>query len=985
VTTMPATSRRGTIPQPGLTSREADELLKVHGPNVLTPPARAPWWALYLEKFEDPVIRILMVAAFVAIVVGFFDGHYAEGLGIIAAIILATTLAFLNEYKAGKEFAILSRVDDDVQVGLMRDGTITTVQRRALVPGDVMLIEKGDEVPADGMILDAVALEIDEAQLTGESVPVRKCVAGEEEVVVSERAYPPDRVYRGTIVAEGRGTVHVVATGDRTEIGQTARLSNEETDEETPLNQQLRRLSKLIGVIGTGMALVTFAALVARGVITRELVLTTGQWLLAASVAAGVAAATVRVWLPIAFDGLDLAGRDAHVPAWLEREGFSEWLKAIGAGLAITVAGIALVSWSGVLGETAWLPRSAASELLTYFMIAVTIIVVAVPEGLAMSVTLSLAYSMRKMTATNTLVRRMHACETIGATTVICSDKTGTLTMNQMRVAEAVLPWRDGAGHAPPRSDAWLAEAVAVNSTAHLDRSSAPRPVGNPTEGALLLWLDEAGHDYAALRASFRVAHQWTFSTERKFMATIGTSAVDGESTLYVKGAPEILLERSSTVLTSADIEPIGSVRSHIEAQLRDLQSRAYRTLGIAMRRGIAHRDGAELDDVARELTWLGFVAIADPVRAEVPAAIDACRRAGIGVKMVTGDNPQTASQIGRTIGLLAANPAGDAGSHVSGRDFAPMNDDTAARAAARLEILSRAKPADKLKLVRVLQQQGEVVAVTGDGVNDAPALNHADVGLAMGITGNAVAKQSSDIVLLDDSFQSIVKAVMWGRSLYENIQRFILFQLTINVVALGIAFVGPFIGVKLPLTVTQMLWINLIMDTFAALALATEPPHHSVMQRPPRRRDAFIITPAMGKAILGTGGVFLALLVGLLLYLSRDGAVDNTELSAFFSVFVLLQFWNLFNARSLGRTRSALEGLTSNRSFILIALAILGGQIVIVQFGGSAFRTVPLSWSVWAAIIATTSPVLLIGEAWRWSRRRGERRVAPMLAEPAR
>ena len=959
----------------GLTTKEVLERRARHGPNVLTPPAEEPWWRLYLEKYQDPVIRILIVAALIAIVVGAVDGHYAEGLGIILAILLATTLAFLNEYKAGKEFAVLNRVNDETLVSVRRNGTVTTVARRDIVPDDVMLIEKGQEVAADAIILDAVALEVDESQFTGESGGVRKYPGGSVAAVSTDRAYPSDHVYRGTMVVEGHATVLVVATGDRTEIGRTAQQALEDPDEQTPLNRQLEKLSKLIGVVGTGMALLTFVALVIRGVVMSELVLTLGQWLVVGSTALGVAIATVRVWLPILLDGLKFAGRSVDPPEWLEREGVREWLKVVALGLAVAAVGCLATLWSGLLGAGPWIPGNVASELLTYFMIAVTIIVVAVPEGLAMSVTLSLAYSIRKMTATNNLVRRMHACETIGAATVICSDKTGTLTMNEMRVQDASLRWRSEESSSKDLIDAHgalFAEAIAANSTAHLDHSTQPpRPVGNPTEGALLMWLHESGVDYTRVRESFSVLRQWTFSTERKLMATLGSSPNHETTMLHVKGAPELVLERCTQILIAAGPALLTeTTRATIQDELQECQSRAMRTLGFALRAGVTAGDDAALEDVATGLTWLGFVAIADPVRADVPAAIEACRNAGIEVKIVTGDNPATASQIGRSIGLIPIGARDHHEGHVIGRDFAELEESQAEEAAVPLKILSRARPGDKMKLVRSLQRRGEVVAVTGDGANDAPALNYADVGLAMGKTGTAIAKQASDIILLDDSFKSIVNAVMWGRSLYENIQRFILFQLTINVAALGIAFVGPFIGVKLPLTVTQMLWINLIMDTFAALALATEPPHHGVMQRPPRRPDAFIITPQMGRSILATGTCFLVLLIAFLLYLRRDGTVDARELSVFFSVFVFLQFWNLFNARSLGRTKSALSGVFANKGFLTIATVILFGQIAIVQFGGTAFRTQPLSWQTWVTILAATSPVLLIGETMRWLRR---------------
>jgi Ca2+-transporting ATPase len=616
-----------------------------------------------------------------------------------------------------------------------------------------------------------------------------------------------------------------------------------------------------------------------------------------------------------------------------------------------------------------WLPGGVAQKFLAYFMIAVTIIVVAVPEGLAMSVTLSLAYSMRKMTAANTLVRKMHACETIGAATVICTDKTGTLTMNEMRVFEAKYPAQNGKLDEDSDIGALIVENICANTTAHLGRSGskATHALGNPTEGALLFWLEDQGINYVSHRDAFHITYQLTFSTERKWMGTMGQSPKLNTQCFHVKGAPEIVLERCTQVRTAKGTEPIGPHRETIKKELVEYQGRGMRTLGMAYRSDMGLENGQDIEHAAQGLTWLGFLAIADPVRVEVPPAVEACRRAGIKVKMVTGDNPDTAQEIARQIGLWEAGDNSE--KHLKGPDFQTLSDLEASEASSRLKILSRAKPMEKVRLVRSLQAQGEVVAVTGDGINDCGALNYADVGLAMGRTGKAAAKEASDIILLDDSFRTIIDAVMWGRSLYENIQRFILFQLTINVAALGIAFLGPFIGVELPLTVIQMLWVNLIMDTFAALALATEPPHRDVLNRPPRSPNDFIVTKIMAINIFGVAALFLVVLLVLLELMQGDG-VTAYELSVFFTVFVLLQFWNLFNARCLGLSHSAFQGLTENKGFLMIATAIFIGQVLIVQFGGEVFRTVPLSFGHWILITLATSTVLWAGELVRYLRR---------------
>ncbi len=935
---------------PGLPPEQIIASRAKHGTNVLTPPKREPWWRQYLAKFDDPVIRILMIAAAVAIAVGAAEGHYAEGVGIVLAVLLSTGLAFANEFRAAREFDILNRTSDDVAVTVRRSGNFTTVPRRDVVVGDLVQVEVGAEIPADGKLIESVGLKVSESRLTGESRPVDKHA---DPVHHDDSAYAPDHLLRSTTVVDGLGLFKVIAVGDGTQIGQTARAAAEESGVETPLNRQLLRLSQWIGVVGFGVSLLTFIALVARDLLTNALVLNAQQWSVVAVAVIGINIALVRVWLPIVFDALYLTGLKVKQPAWLEVEGIYAWLITLGLGMGVMVLG-AMMGW--LFGDwparpTEWLPAESVKAFLAYFMIAVTIVVVAVPEGLAMSVTLSLAYSMRKMTASNCLVRRLHACETIGAATVICSDKTGTLTMNEMRVVHA-----DFNG---PMD--LMAEAIAANSTAQLDRSGdVYTPVGNPTEGALLLWLADKGLDYHGIRASFNVAEQWTFSTERKFMATRGRSASSGKNVIHVKGAPEVVLERCT------------GQSDAIRQQLRDYQSRGMRTLGLAYAE--VADVSAELDQLAQNLTWLGVIAIADPIRLEVPAAVAACGLAGIAVKIVTGDNADTAKEIARQIGLWSANEAPAA--HCTGTDFEAMSDDDASRAAKELKVLSRARPADKLRLVRLLQKQGEVVAVTGDGVNDGPALNYADVGLAMGKTGSAVAKEASDIILLDDSFQSIVNAVMWGRSLYENIQRFVLFQLTINVAALAVAFLGPFLGFQLPLTVMQMLWVNLIMDTFAALALATEPPNAAVLNRPPRDPKAFIVTPTMARNIFGTGIMFVVAVVGLILILQYNGALpaDNAPSrgsSILFCVFVFLQFWNLFNARTLGGTRSAFDGLRHNPAFIAIVVAIFIGQVLMVQFGGQVFRTVPLPWLDWLLVVVGTSVVLIVGEVMRWRYRK--------------
>lgn len=1010
----------------GLSAAEAGAARAQHGDNVLTPPPREPWWVQFRAKFEDPVIRILIIAAVISLGVGLSEGHVApESVGIIIAILLATGLAFVNEFRANKEFDVLNQSSDEAKVKVIRDGVHALIPRREVTVGDLVELSQGDEIPADGSILRATALEVNESAFTGESLPVRKTV---EPGTSEGGTYALNQVLRSTMVVDGSGAMRVESIGDATEIGRTARLSTEETGEQSPLNAQLERLSRWIGVLGFAIATGTFAALSVRAALSGEIAMSRPQWMASVCAGIGILILLIPIWLPLIYDFFELTGREKEPPSWLEA-GWKTWAGLFGLGC---VAFAVLIGLSVALGlvpaaPASWLSKAASQQFLEFFMIAVTIIVVAVPEGLAMSVTLSLAYSMRRMTATNCLVRRMDACETIGAATHICSDKTGTLTMNQMRVQQAYFGHADSAAsasaqwHQMQEAPGLIYEAIAVNSTANLGladaeqmahgqrepdstfnatgdnapKSNAPQVIGNPTEGALLLWMHEQGQDYEAIRRDFQTMRQWPFSTERKFMATLGRTPrgvqEGGQVLAHFKGAPDILLARCTHFMSAKGPRPLEEQRAAIEAALLGCQSRAMRTLGFAVRKAQGLGEGGDLDALARGLTWLGFAAIADPVRPEVPAAVEKCRRAGIDVKIVTGDNPHTAREIARQIGLWNSNASPGAASTCSalapvegdgqvmlGAEFAALSDEQALDAAHKLKVLARARPADKLRLVDSLQKRQAVVAVTGDGTNDAPALNYAQVGLAMGRAGTAVAKEASDIIILDDSFASITTAVKWGRSLYLNIQKFILFQLTINVAACGIALLGPFIDVDLPLTVMQMLWVNLIMDTFAALALATEPPEESVMDQKPRGAGEFIVSPAMGRQIITVGGIFLALFIALLKvpalndffasgrYQARSPQHAAEALTIFFSFFVLLQFWNMFNARTLGSSKSAFSGLSQNPYFIAIAAVIVLGQILIVTIGGSFFRVVPLEALTWLKIVGATSIVLIVGEVLR-------------------
>lgn len=856
----------------GLTPQQVEAQRTAYGNNVITPQKDDSAWKLLLEKFSDPIIRILLLAAVLSLAIGFIHGDFTESIGIICAILLATCVGFGFEWDARRRFRRLNQVNDDIPVKVMRGGRIGEIPRRDVVVGDVVYIESGETVPADGELVEAISLKINESTLTGEP-EVDKTV--DPAHFDPEATYPSNAVLRGTTVADGYGVMVVTAVGDSTEAGRVTEQSTVAHDEPTPLDRQLTRLSRLIGRVGIVLSALIFCVMLAKAIFAGDL--------------------------------------------------FAQ-------------------EWTVIF-----------QRILHIFMLSVAIIVMAVPEGLPMSITLSLAMSMRRMLKTNNLVRKMHACETMGAVTVICTDKTGTLTQNRMHVEELV--------RYDTLSEAEFAEIVALNSTAFLDAEG--HILGNPTEGALLEWMRRRGHDYETLRANARIVDRLTFSTERKYMATIIESGLTRRRLLCVKGAPEIV--RAMCAPDGRDEE--------VAAQLRDFQNHAMRTLAVAWRE-------TEADDCleavrAGELHFAAVAAIADPVREDVPAAVASCLDAGIAIKIVTGDTPATAREIARQIGLWDDARDG-ARNEITGTEFAALSDEELLGRVGDLKIMSRARPLDKQRLVRLLQQQGEVVAVTGDGTNDAPALNFANVGLSMG-SGTSVAKDASDITLLDDSFASIATAVMWGRSLYRNIQRFVLFQLTINFAAIVICFVGALFESEMPLTVVQILWVNIIMDTFAAMAMASLPPSREVMRDKPRPRDEFIITPAMARTLFTCGAVMIAALLTMLFRWSDDsGQLPLREQTLFFSTFVFLQFWNMFNAKGFETRHSVFTRLRGCREFFLILAAIGIGQVLIVTFGGEVFRTQPLALRDWAIVIGATSLLAFGGELIRAiARRRKSQRPA--------
>lgn len=940
----------------GLTDAQVLESRSKYGANILTPPEKEPLWRQFLEKFSDPLIIILMIAGILSVGISCYEywglgegaETFFEPVGIFVAILLATGIAFIFELRADKQFSVLNQVNDDEIVEVIRNGNTTSIMKKDVVVGDIVVLNTGEEIPADGELIEAVTLNVDESSLTGEPI-CHKTI--HEEEFDKDATFPSNHVMRGTKVMEGHGVFRVLAVGDNTENGKVFEAAQIDDSVRTPLNEQLDGLADLI----TKLSYI-FAALI---IVLKLMVFFS--------------------WTPVVWT---LAVPTA-IFFWMVIRKFDDWSwKAIVPSI---IGYFVILMGMVIYFHDTLLPDEQIAKLVTYtldtLMIAVTLVVVAVPEGLPMAVTLSLAYSMTRMMKTNNLVRKMHACETMGATTVICTDKTGTLTQNQMQVHDAKFYGLKAQTLGESRESKLIEEGIAVNSTASLDFSDAKaiKVLGNPTEGALLLWLNSLGVDYLDLREKAEVLEELPFSTERKYMATVVKySLLDGKAVLYVKGAPEIV----SGLCKNID----GNVqKEEIEKQLVGYQNQAMRTLGFAYQ----VLDGKEtvFEDgklVADNLTFMGIVAISDPVRKEVPAAVAECVNAGINVKIVTGDTPGTAQEIGRQIGLWTATD-GDR-NMITGPEFAALTDDELDERVMDLKIISRARPMDKKRLVEALQRKNQVVAVTGDGTNDAPALKAAHVGLSMG-DGTSVAKEASDITILDNSFSSIGKAVMWGRSLYQNIQRFLLFQLTVNVAACFIVLFGAFMGEESPLTVTQMLWVNLIMDTFAAMALASLPPSESVMKDKPRDRNAFILNKAMYQNILGVGGFFFVLLLALLYVFEHSDITQLTdllhvhvgmadgltpyELTLFFTIFVMTHFFYLFCARAFETGRSALH-FKGCKGLLIIATIILVGQIAMVEIPGlqQFFNVTGLRLTDWVIIIVGSSLVLWVREIWNLLKR---------------
>jgi P-type Ca2+ transporter type 2C len=963
----------------GLTTAEAAESRNTIGANVLTPAARTPAWKLFVEKFDDPIIRILLAASILSMSVdlfkaesdvrvplalsavgiapimlaalvrrswlpatfltgaiillagGFSTGHTLyEGMAVMVAVLLATGVSFFSEYKSNREFEILNANKDSLMVKVMRDGATITIPMEEVVVGDMVILDTGDQIPADGRVVAATELKVDQSLMNGEPEPAAKYHQADEK----EDAGPdrPGCVYRGTYVVQGVGKMLVTDVGDESEFGRIAKQlsgggEGGEARIQTPLQVKLERLAKLISRAGYAAALLIFLILLTRGVMQGEI----------------------------------------RLPAPGEE-------------------------WGTVL-------LSNTSALLQYIIYMVIVVVVAVPEGLPMSVMVSLALAMRKMTRSNCLVRQLAACETMGSITIICTDKTGTLTENRMTVeeisdadrtyeaAELSLEALD-AGPKNASPSAWVALASAVSSTAHLEeRNGKTTIIGDTTEGALLQWLRGRQVSYEDLRLRYPALVLFPFSSEDKRMSVI--IEMEGRLVMLSKGAPEILLSLCGGFAEDKGVKTWEKNQlDTTHALLHRASEKAMRTLAFAyaVLPTDAPRSADELRARKQEwesmLVYAGFAAIRDPLRPEVPEAMEECRSAGIRVQMITGDSIVTARAIAREIGLLRK----DSDIGLTSEELQRMSDDEVKAVMPDLRVIARAQPLDKLRIVRLHQEMGEVVAVTGDGTNDAPALKQADVGLAMGKAGTEVAKEASKMIILDDSFGTIVKGVYWGRALYENIQRFLQFQLTINVSALGISFFSMLLGIPPPFTVLQFLWINVIMDTLAAIALCSEKPRRDLILMPPKRKDEPILTRSMITTILSTATFYAAVILGLLFVMQgtpeapgwlagttwltdEQGALTGLttrQATIIFSAYVLFQVWNLFNNRSVRIERSGLRAPFSNVPLLAVAVLIVLGQLIIVGVGGSIFQVEPLSGDLWLKIGLATGSVVIFHELAR-------------------
>lgn len=1001
--------------QTGLTSDQVVELRKRYGSNLLTPPPRTPWWKQLLDKFKDPTIIILLASAVISLAMtaieryalGNTDVQFTESIGIFLAVFLAIAVGYFSERKSEGEFDALNKVKEDIPVKVLRNGQITTTHIGDVVTGDLIVLDMGDKVPADGLLLESMGLLIDQSLLTGESAPVRKTPvipkSGDGALAVDaesfEKADESFCVYRGTMVNDGHGVLLAVKVGDSTQMGKiAANLADDESKSVTPLVEKLSRLAKQISILGVSGALAIFTCMsvetLVQSEIAKEFVHQTGlEWgLVAASVVMGVL--LMRFVLRPFFASMDM-----NLKSW-----FAQLLATVPMAVASYAVGVSVWGFYDVYDSAA---MELLQQVLTAFVVAVTIIVVAVPEGLPMMVTVSLAMNMLKMARQNCLVRKLVASETIGCATVICSDKTGTLTQNKM---QPVWFWANGQSYLPAdfskltATSLWrdLVNSVCVNSEGNLERYEnsdgkiAVRRIGNPTECALLALFTEFGTDYLAVRTSANRVGEMGHNSERKMSMVLVEDKADGLNApaliCHIKGAPERILDKCSFVrINGADV-PIDSYKSQIESELAAASNRALRVLAIACKKMCDNCFKPEEPEACLSCpgyVLLGLTGIEDPVRPEVPPAVERCQQAGVSVKMITGDAKPTAVAIARQCGILSENyventPDGEL--VLTSDELAAVTDEQLPDVAERLRVLSRSTPMDKLRLVKALHYQGEVVGMTGDGTNDAPALKFADVGLSMGVSGTEVAKEASDIVLVDDNFKSIVTGIWWGRTLYQNIQRFLQFQLSVNFVALTCALIGPLVGVSLPLTVTQLLWINIIMDTFAAIAYSADPPREFSMRRKPVSRQAHIIMPSMWFTIL-CNSAFQVAMLGCVLYFgwflepgeqkfefgcdltdSKVIAENLKALTVFFTTFVMFQFWHKFNCRALFHNENPFTLLTKNRLFIGVITLITVAQIVMVQFSehygiGQIFRTTSLSLKQWLMITGFTATILPV--AW--------------------
>ena len=899
----------------GLSEKQIAQNQKKYGKNQFSPGEKISLGKKILEALKEPMIFILLIAALITIGMNIYKqsqglhAEFTESIGILVAITISVSIKVIMEGRSEKAFETLNNINEDIKVKVLRNGIIQYIYKKDVVVGDIIKIETGAKVPADGRLIDSLQLKVDESMLTGESIAVNKNfeqTITNAKTVLSERK---NMVFAGTFITYGQGTVIITSVGDKTEMGNIASELKHPVSKSTPLQEKLDKLARSI---------TTFGVIASILILFYELF-------------------KIYISNNLSFDTVQNA-----------------------------------------------------------FMVSVALIVAAVPEGLPTIVAMTLALNIIKMAKSNALVRKLIACETIGCINVICSDKTGTLTKNQMTVIDI---WNNGKLINPSDlKNRFLIENFTINSTADITiKDGNVKFIGNPTECSLLkafsdtvcsvspkqctyyeqsnsicggqcekyTYKNDDYISYTDIRNSSNIIFQYPFSSDKKSMTTV--ILVDKLYKVYSKGSPEKIISLCSTIIINNKIELFtDELREKVNNEIIKLQQEAKRILAFS------HNDintgyddwNKSQDKVESNMIFDGFVSIADPLRDDVYEAVEKCKKSGISLKILTGDNIVTATSIAKQLNIVNKDSI-----IIEAQQIDEMSNEELLKILDKIILIARSKPLTKMRIVNLLKKHGNVVAVTGDGINDAPALKNADVGIAMGITGTEVSKEASDIILLDDSFSTIVKAVEWGRGIYENFQRFIQFQLTVNLVAVLTVFVCEMFGLPVPFTTIQLLWVNLIMDGPPALSLGLESLRNHLMEQEPVKRDTNIITRNMLFRII-INGVFIVFMIMLLINKQILGGTQGQQSSIIFTTFVMFQLFNSFNSRELGN-ESIFTNLLKNKPMLWIIGATFFVQILITQFGGQIFKTAPLSISMWLRIIAYSFSVVAFSEVIRFIKRK--------------